>query len=150
MMHNFSRKNMSCATVFRFFCHPEVRRIYQLCMTDRKVRQIDASYLSMTVFYFCMSFPHFKISQTLLLRKTPEPQSSNPDPQSPNQTYNHARKNPYLCLAKRSIAANLFSGGKSGQHRASCFLTGRRRQPATAKCHREYTATVQTGVRVKT
>jgi len=34
--------------------------------------------------------------------------------------------------AKRSIAAVLYSGGKSGQHRASCFLTGRRRQPVTA------------------
>jgi len=31
-------------------------------------------------------------------------------------------KFPYLYAAKRSIAASLFGGGKSGQHRASCFL----------------------------
>lgn len=42
------------------------------------------------------------------------------------------KKIPTFAPAKRSIAAVLYSGGKSGQHRASCFLTGRRRQPATA------------------
>jgi hypothetical protein len=42
--------------ISNFPCHPEVRRIYQLCMADGKVRE-DASCLSMTAFYFECHFP---------------------------------------------------------------------------------------------
>jgi hypothetical protein len=43
-------------------------------------------------------------------------------------------KKDYLCIKQNvlSLSASWVDGGKSGQHRASCFLTGRRRQPATA------------------
>jgi hypothetical protein len=44
--------------------------------------------------------------------------------------------NAYLCIAIRSIAHSNMRG-KSGQHRASCFLTGRRRSAGDRKCHRK-------------
>jgi hypothetical protein len=60
-------------------------------------------------------------------------------------------KKTYLCTAKRSIAPVQNGGGKSGQHRASCFLTGRRRQPATASAtENKPLPIVRSGVRVKT
>ena len=57
-----------------------------------------------------------------------------------------------LSLYLQNVLSLLLSGegGKSGQHRVSCFLTGRRRQPATASATENIPPGLNDPVRVKT
>jgi hypothetical protein len=66
-----------------------------------------------------------------------------------NEIINHETKKPvnFLSLHQQTVLSNnqlfyrsaVMRGGKSGQHRASCFLTGRRpaKLQGDRKCHRK-------------